>query len=206
MSWYRILEISREDFLKCCSDLYKVLEKRHVSVSSEDPFLKAIIQGHSKMSDEEWLAAEKARLFQKILEMKMGDFHEELMGKFHGWKTLKNGHPTGMDVSNEDGTIMLEVKNRNNTVKASDGKHIIERIERLKREKDIRAIFVQVNCPGGRVSRYTASASVDIMNGHQIYTFLSGRRTFFDDLLLTLRFVFANYNTFEELKRGLGIR
>jgi hypothetical protein len=43
------------------------------------------------------------------------------------------------------------------------------------------------------------------MNGKQIYTLLSGRDTFFDDLLKTVTFVFQKYNTLDELKSSLEI-
>lgn len=203
--WYKIPEISKTDFATCCKDIYKVLEGKHKSKSTEDPFLKAVMLGNYGMSEEQWRQAELVRLNQKVLEMKMGDFHEEIMGKFPGYETLPTGHSTGCDVMKKDKTEVFEVKNRHNTVKGSDGKHIITL---LKNHKDagMNTIFVQINCPNGIVNRYGASSSeLSIWNGNEIYTYLSGRESFFDDLLLTVQYTFANYKTFDALKLVLEI-
>lgn len=206
--WYSIPEISPSDFIKCCHPIYAVLEKKNKSKSksksSEDSFLKAVLMGQYSMTNEQWQSAEKARLKQKVLEMKMGDFHEELMGKFPEYETLPTGHSTGCDVQKKDKTVIIEVKNRNNTVKGSDGKHIITL---LKKHKDAgkKAILAQINCPNGKVNRFGASVEMDIWNGKQVYAFLSDRECFFDDLQNTIQHVFANYKSSAELKTALEI-
>lgn len=202
-SWYTIPEITPSDFIRCCNPIYAVLEEKNESKSSEDPFLKAVLMGQYSMTTEQWQSAEKARLKQKVLEMKMGDFHEELMGKFPEYKTLPTGHPTKCDVQKKDESVIIEVKNRDNTVKGSDGKHIIIL---LKEHKDAgkKAIFAQINCPKGKVNRFGGSADMDIWNGQQVYAFLSGRETFFDELQKTVQHVFANYKSSAELKLALG--
>jgi hypothetical protein len=163
-SWYLIPEIPTKDFLICVTPIYSVIEETHISKTNEDPFIKAVLVGNTAMTDETWKKAEKSRLSQKALEMKMGDFHEELMGKFPGYKTLPNGHDTGCDVSSDDGNTLIEVKNKHNTIKGSDGKHVVEM---LKKHADTgkNAILVQVNCPGGKVTRFGAHQSVKVWNG-----------------------------------------
>lgn len=203
-NWYKISEILPKDFLQCCEPIYNILEGKHESKSTEDPFLKGVLIGHYDMTDTDWDMAEEARLKQKVLEMKMGDFHEELIGKFPGYETLPNGHHTECDVQKKDGSVIIEIKNKFNTIKGSDGKHIINRLKKLK-EQGKHAILVQINCPVGKVHRYGASLDIDIWNGKEIYSFLSGRKTFFDDLQLTIEYVFSNYKTYESLKKGLEI-
>lgn len=202
--WYRIKEISRSDFINCCKPIYSVLEEKNESKSSEDPFLKAVLMGQYNMTNNQWQSAEEARLKQKVLEMKMGDFHEELMGKFSEYETLPTGHSTGCDVQKKDGSVIIEVKNRDNTVKGSDGKHIIDLLKRHK-DNGKKAIFAQINCPKGKVKRFGASAEMDIWNGQQVYAFLSGRESFFDDLQKTVQYVFYNYKSLAELKAALEI-
>ena len=150
------------------------------------------------------MKAEKVRLAQKALEGKMGDFHEELMGKFPGWETYPVGHSTGCDVGKLDGTIVMEVKNRHNTMNSSSGEAVVNKLLK-NHEKGKQAILVEVNCPGGKVTRYGAPASIEVWNGKTTYTFLSGRDSFFDDLQQTLQYVFTNFKTLAQLKRGLGI-
>lgn len=200
--WYMIPEISPSDFIRCCNPIYTVLEEKNKSKSSEDSFLKAVLMGQYNMTMEQWQSAEKARLKQKVLEMKMGNFHEELMGKFPEYETIPTGHSTGCDVIKRDKSVIIEVKNRDNTVKGSDGKHIIALLKTHKATGK-KAIFAQINCPNGKVNRFGASDEIDIWNGLQIYTYLSGRDSFFHDLQQTIQHVFANYKSSAELKTAL---
>jgi len=43
------------------------------------------------------------------------------------------------------------------------------------------------------------------MNGQQLYAFLSGRESFFDDLLRTVAHAFTSFKTLAELQAALGI-
>jgi hypothetical protein len=202
--WYKIPEITPENFYKCCKDIYKVLDEQHTSKTSEDPFLKAVLKGNTNMQEDTWAKAEKVRLAQKSLEGKMGDFHEELMGKFPGYVTYPVGHSTGCDVGSTDGNIVMEIKNRQNTMNSSSAEAVINKLKKNKAEgRD--AILVEVNCPNGKVNRFGAPENIKVWNGKTTYAFLSGRESFFDDLLSTLQYVFANFKTYAELKRGLGI-
>ena len=203
-SWYKIKEIKPKDFIHCVKGIYSVLDKTHKSKTNEDPFIKAVIIGHNDMSIEDWERSELSRLSQKALEMKMGDFHEELMGKIPGYETYKVGHFTGCDVGSLDGKEIYEVKNKDNTTKGSDGKHIIQQLTKLL-DKGIHPIYVQINCPNGKVQRFNAPDGVDVWNGKKTYHHMTGREEFFDDLLDTVKYVFINYKTIHELKSALGI-
>jgi hypothetical protein len=206
--WYKIPEISLKDFLFCLKDIYKVIEDKHISKSNEDPFIKAVVKGYTKIDEEEWKKLEKARLFQKALEGKMGDFHEELMGKLPGFITYPLGHSTGCDVGSIKGTfkkeIVIEVKNRDNTMNSSSAKSVISN---LKKHADagIIAVLVEVNCPNGKVARFGAPENVHVLNGEDAYTLLSGRKGFFKDLLQTIQYAFETFKTHDALKESLGI-
>jgi hypothetical protein len=200
--WYTIPEIKPADFLRCIKPLYTVLEGTHKSKSNEDIFLKSMLLGHNKLTEEQWTTAEKARLAHKALEGKMGDFHEELMGCFPGYKNLPQGHSSGCDVASVDDTLFMEVKNRDNTLNSGGGAHVVAYLKKLT-DAGKRGILVEVNCPGGRVTRFGAHPSVEVWNGQKAYAFLSGRETFFDDLAKTLKYVSAAYMTYPELKSAL---
>ncbi len=198
--WYKTPEVTVKDFIACCEPIYKVLEEQNKSKTVEDPFLKAILSSY--MPDFDWEVAEKARLKQKVLEMKMGNFHEELLGKLPGWETLPVGHKTGMDVRKLDDSVFLEVKNKYNTCNADGLKQVNEKLARL-RATGKRAIFVQVNCPDGEVCRSYAPPETEILNGKQIYSLVSGRESFYADLLTTVTHIFAHYETLASLKAAL---
>jgi hypothetical protein len=203
VEWYRIPEIAFTDFVKCCKPLYSVLQKPTQSNNHQDPFLKNVIIGYNNMSEDEWNTHEKARLLQKALENKIGDFHEEIMGKFPGYVTYPNGHTTGCDVGSTDGKVLFEVKNRDNTMNSSSGEATIAKLKRHA-DNGIRAILVEINCPGGKVNRYKAPPSIEVWNGQQAYTFLSGRSTFFNDLNSTLQHVFQNYKAYADLEKTVA--
>ena len=199
-SWYKIPEIQPVDFIFCLTPIFLQLQTENTKIKFEDPFIKSIVLGFYKLTDEEWFKKEQVRVLQKILEMKIGSFHENLLGKFSEFETLKKGHISGCDVQKKDGSVIIEVKNRYNTTKGSDGKHIINLLKKHKNDGK-KAIFTQINCPSGKVNRYgDISADIDIWNGREIYTYLSGRESFFDDLLLTIEYVFSKFTDIDSLK------
>ncbi len=201
-SWYKIPEIKPKDFLFCVSRLYSAIKKEKESKSVEDIFLKAIVVNYNEITHEKWKELETPRLTQKGLEMKMGDFHEELMGKFPGYITYPTGHSSGCDVGSLDGTILIEVKNRDNTMNSSSAKSVIANLTKHANNGKT-AILVEVICPNGKVNRFKAPDTVKVMNGKDAYDFFSGRKTFWNDLLLTLTHVFKTYKSYDELKRIL---
>lgn len=201
-SWYKISEIKPADFLKCIAPLYAAIKKEKESKSVEDVFLKSVVVNYNEISHDEWKALEAPRLTQKGIEMKMGDFHEELMGKFPGYETYPTGHPTGVDVGSLDGTILVEVKNRFNTMNSSSAKSVVANLTKHANHGKT-AILVEVICPDGKVTRFQAPENVKVWNGKEAYEFFSGRKTFWNDLIVTLSHVFKTYKTFADLKRSL---
>jgi hypothetical protein len=181
--------------------MYKVLEGNHLSKTNDDVFLKAVMVGRS--SDEAWNEAQRVRSLQKVLEMKMGDFHEELLGKLPGWETYPQGHSTGCDVGKLDGREIAEVKNRDNTMNSSSAESVLAKLKK-QADKGVTAILIQINCPDGKVNRFKADPRIKVWNGQEAYAHFSGRASFFDDLQKTLTYVFAKFKTLAELKLCLG--
>lgn len=197
--WYRIPEISFEAYVKCLKPLYSILEKKHVSKSDPDIFLKTILASHSGMTVEQWDAAELQRLYEKNLSMKMGDFHEELMGKFPGYETLPVGHKTGTDVRKLDDSAFYEVKNRDNTMNSGAADSVVRKLTKLT-EEGKSATLVLVNSEKKKLPRFKAPPAVQVVNGRQVYAQLSGRDTFYEDLVKTLDETFKRFPTYEALE------
>lgn len=197
--WYRIPEIPFEVYVDTLRETYKVLEKKNKSKSSPDVFLKTILASHSGMTVDQWDVAEKRRLYEKALSMKLGDFHEEIMGKFAGRKTLPTGHWSGTDVSTLDEMEFMEVKNRDNTMNANSAKTVINNLKRLH-EKGKKTFIVFINSTKKKLPRFMAPLYVDVMNGQQGYAYLSGRESFRDDLLETVRETFVRFKTYDSLQ------
>lgn len=199
MEWYKITQIKLEDYVKCLKPLYSVIEHKNKSKSNPDIFLKTILAGHSGMTSEQWDVAEKQRLYEKALSMKMGDFHEELMGKFAGYETLPLGHKTGMDVRKIDDTEYIEVKNRDITMNSGSAESVVRKLTKLV-DDGKSSILVMVNTEKKTLPRFKAPKEVKVMSGRQVYAYLSGDEMFYDNLIETLNSTFKRYQTYPLLE------
>jgi len=193
MEWYQIPEIRFRDYVECLADIYAA---RAVKIPNQgdtrDKFTKAVLpfdQTH-----------EIYRMREKKVAMAMGYFHQNLAGKFNGYRTLKNGTPSGLDVEKEDGSEFWEWKNRHNTMNSASAKETENKLM-AQVNQGRRAFLVQVNCPGGKVNRYKMPAAIAILNGEQAYTYISGRTNFFSDLVVTLTETFGRFTTYSEIQQ-----
>ena len=193
MEWYRIPEIPFREYVSCLEVLYSA---RNVNIpiqgDTRDAFTKAVMpfnQDH-----------EIFRMREKKMTMALGYFHQNLAGKFNGYRTLKNGSPSGLDVEKEDGSEFWEWKNRHNTMNAASAKTTeIKLMDKVNQGR--RAFLVQVNCPGGKVSRFKMPAAIAILSGEQAYAYISGRPNFFSDLIETLTATFVKFKTYSEIQK-----
>ncbi|MBW4574433.1 MAG: Eco47II family restriction endonuclease [Aphanothece sp. CMT-3BRIN-NPC111] len=81
-----------------------------------DPF-SAIFDGAVQgFTLNEWLVKERARQVQKTVQNQIGYFHQNILGSIYGWRRLSHG----LDICNDTRMIFAEIKNKYNTVKASD--------------------------------------------------------------------------------------
>ena len=53
-------------------------------------------------------------------QMKEGELAQILIGNWFGWEDLRKGHSSGLDCRRINNSIIIELKNRENTVKGSD--------------------------------------------------------------------------------------
>jgi hypothetical protein len=201
--WYKIDPIRFVDYVKCLEPIYYVLESRNAPKSDPDVFLDAIMTAYYGQTAEAHRAAAAQRLFENALSMKMGDFHEELMGKFPGYETLPTGHETGVDVRKKTDDVFIEVKNRDNTMNSGSAETVVRDLTRLS-DAGKTAILVMVNSAKKTLPRFKAPKEIMVFNGRQMYAYLSGDETFYDKLLETMSFTFRNYPTYEMLERELA--
>lgn len=73
----------------------------------------------NEFSLDDWIKFEIPRQHDKTANNRVGDFHQNLLGHVDGWVNLGRGHPSGMDLKNEDDTIWIELKNKYNTMNSS---------------------------------------------------------------------------------------
>ncbi len=82
-----------------------------------DPFAAVFTMAYNELSLEDWNELEKERQAQKSIQNAIGEFHQNLLGKFHGWENPGRGG--SVDLINQDLRIIAEVKNKYNTMNSS---------------------------------------------------------------------------------------
>ena len=214
--WYKINEIDIRDFVYCTQRLFKLVDNDIKEDGNyDDIFMKEIFIAQQNSSESQWLEFDKVRRTQQALSQRLGDFHEELAGKFPGYRTVHTGHWSGLNVMREDRKIYMEWKNRGN-ISTDVKEKVFEKFQYLldkKTEPLVQyVVLVCVNVPdkwkkpdlvikniSGKVkidlTKY--KDKIHIMSGREAYTALSGSSTFFDRLLETIKFVFKNKSAYE---------
>ena len=74
---------------------------------------------------------EAIRQNDKTVSNWIGDFHQNLLGGVSGWKNLKKGHTTGVDLMKKNATVFLELKNKHNTTKGENLKDLFTKLEKI---------------------------------------------------------------------------
>ena len=114
--WYKIPEINISIFIDLLKGIYEVLEEKNKPKSEEDVFARECWSSYYDITKEAVDEERKRVQKEKAFTMKLGDFHQDLMGSFSGWENYKKGHETGCDVGKIDGTCIAEIKNNKNTM------------------------------------------------------------------------------------------
>ena len=199
LSWYKIPEIPFKEYINCLKGIYNVLEQTHVGNHQTDIFLKRSYMAFSEMSEEEWMETQKVITLHRLLSMKFGDVHEELMGKLPAYETLPPGHESKCDVRSKDESEYIEVKNNDNTMNSDSSKSVIAKLGNIILQGK-RAVLIFVNSVKNTIPRFKASPEIEVMNGQQAYEYMSGRKKFHDDLLETMEYTFKNFKTYKQLQ------
>jgi hypothetical protein len=105
-----VIKYMNNNILKLITDLYKRDKKKYV-------YEPTLFGDNSK----ENIKSLKISFEQKQKQMKEGMLSQLLIGNWIGWEDLGSGkNPSGLDCRKKDNTIIMEVKNKWNTVKGSD--------------------------------------------------------------------------------------
>jgi len=113
-----------EIFLKFVEEVLRVgfaaLEKveKNFHKNVIDPFAMLFEAGSFNLDKQHWIINEKARQAQKTLSNEVGLFHQKIIGSLTGWHDLEQSEV--VDVLNTEKRIIAEIKNKYNTIKASD--------------------------------------------------------------------------------------
>lgn len=138
-------------------ELYAIVE--HVFASSiekaessklatpPDPFTIAAQAVLFDQPADSMLAFEKLRGVNKTISNAVGNFHQSVLGLAEGWDNLgANGGVVDLIVRETSNSkpIHVEVKNRYNTIKASDEKDVWDKLDMLARTNGSKSYLVQI--------------------------------------------------------------
>ena len=136
-----------------------------------DPFVFVAQAKAARLPYKDIEALEQTRVLNKTISDAIGNWHQSVLALAENWKTM--GASGGvLDIRTVDGyrhptwdkPIVAEVKNRFNTIKASDEKRVWDDIDKTARSMDAVGYLIQIIpksaerydepwCPSGRVSR-----------------------------------------------------
>ena len=127
----------------------KVIEKAKDSAlqTPPDPFTIVVQAVIFNQNAESMMAFEKLRAINKSISNAVGNWHQEVLGLAEGWETLgSTGGVVDLMVKTAQGSgqMAVEVKNRYNTIKASDEKDMWDRLDMLARSNGTTSYIVQI--------------------------------------------------------------
>lgn len=203
LNWYKINEIHSKDFLECIKPIYDVIESKKICKGVDDIFLKKITLSRYGWDEKHWETHERIIRLRKVLTMKIGFFHENLMSKFKGYEKTKK---YGVDFKKKDDTEYWEIKNRDNTLNYNSAQTVAQNFKNaLKEEGNTKCYLVYINCSKSSLPKYQIPHEVNILTGEQAYHQLSGRDNFYNDLLDTIDYVFHNFKNYDQAVKNLLI-
>lgn len=130
--------VSDEHFLECvkyvCDSYPQISTEVDMGELGElglDVFKMIFDINTRKITVDDWINSEVIRQADKTVSNRVGEFHQKLLGGVKGWKDLGRGHSLGIDLKNDKNTIFIELKNKHNTVKGEDLKHVFDKLKRI---------------------------------------------------------------------------
>ena len=144
----------------------------------------------------EWINFEIPRQHDKTASNRVGDFHQNLLGRVDGWVNLGRGHPSGMDLKKEDDSIWIELKNKYNTMNSSSLRDTRFKCEELSKKypnaKIYWAYIVSSNYESFDITwkykdnkenvEHKVNNNIRNIAGNKVYTLVTGDETAFKQL------------------------
>lgn len=166
----RVPEIDENWLKQQFEDALRELDSNDYTVTEPDVFSDAL-------GGEKYHRKKPAAKAMKNFAMKIGFLHQAIAGQLPGWKDLGVGE--GVDVISDDLQINFFLKNKANTWNSSSKAQELSKVDDLRaRGKTAYAALIN--------SR-SNSRDERIIDGKEFYRMVSGRETFFDDLVETFK-------------------
>jgi len=126
-----LIEAVRE--LQNVAHLARVKAEKDGGRNVIDPFTALFQMQLLHITPEDWPLIEQNRQIEKSLQNDIGNFHQTILGSIPGWQNLHTG--SVVDLVSHEYRIVAEVKNKHNTLKASDQAGLYDKLHDLVRKK-----------------------------------------------------------------------
>lgn len=100
-----------------------------------DPFSATFDAACQNISVQEWMKLERTRQAQKSLQNALGNFHQQVLANIESWSIPEENF---IDLVCEERKLVVEVKNKHNTVKKSDLKNVYDELQEAVMHKTSR--------------------------------------------------------------------
>ena len=130
--------LSSEDLSSAVFTLRKRIEKavenvgKRTQINVIDPFSSLLIASTLKTENKKQLTnIQYGVSVVSAISSAIGDFHQSILSKAYGWEN----HDAGYDLENFDKKIIAEVKNKHNTMNASNREKVISDLDTAIKQK-----------------------------------------------------------------------
>lgn len=179
--------------VKCLKPLFDNSKKDNVGHLGR--FQTNSVRSRCKMSAEEMNKFLKFLQFVKTDSMDWGNFHQSFIGSLPGWKNLRQGHATKLDVMHEKDKIIAELKNSDNTMN-SDSKASVYVKLTMAIAEGWYTYLIYIN---GNVENKKLPNGIHQISGKDFYVKVTKIADFLEKLAKITDWIFENFDTYEEL-------
>jgi len=131
-----ILEQETEKLFKPLLNSLTDLSQKEFESNKIDPLSFIIESLVLNQTPEEWVTNERFRQVQKSLSNAYGEFHQNILGSFDGWRIIHKNEGLKLDVCKQDKTILAEIKNKHNTMNSSSTKETFNKMKEIASRPD----------------------------------------------------------------------
>lgn len=117
---------------------------------------------------------------KKKLPQACGNFWQKRFGEFPGWEDLKTGHESGCDLKNEELGVIMELKNKYNTMNSTS---MNATIQKLKRQEGYKRRVIGIINGRGHDIRIVGDGMVEIIQGKELFRLVTGNPEYMNVVL-----------------------
>ncbi len=179
-----------------------ILELLENNKNTTDEFKTIFDLYGNNSSLNKWKDSEIIREHDKTINNKIGEFHQQLLGKVPGWIDLGVGDETGADLCNEDKTVFIELKNKYNTMNHSSMIACREKLENILDEYPDATVYwayiisknyESVNEPW--IFQGKENDKIRKISGNEVYKLITGKTDALKELYYVLPRVIEDINS-----------